>query len=269
MALAETLRTLHVEKPWGRECLPAPFETPSGKVIGEIWFDPPADAHELLLKYIFTSDRLSVQVHPNDEQAEASGSGRKGKDECWYVLDAEPGAVLGVGFKEPVSSEQIRCAAEDGSIMDLLQWHTIRPGDFFHIPANTVHAIGAGVSIIEIQQNSDTTYRLYDYGRPRDLHLDDALAVVCGRPHAASLRRHVEDTGSLQLIDGPYFRLWRMDGSAPDDQLDICGRVFVLPYRGHAMIGSERVDTGQCVLVHDARDISFAPGSLGFVAQPV
>jgi mannose-6-phosphate isomerase len=97
---------------------------------------------------------------------------RRGKEECWLVIDAEPGATLGVGFHEPVSHEVLRAAALDGSIEDMLVWHPVKAGDFFYIPANTVHAIGAGVSLIEIQQNSDITYRLYDYGRPRELHLD-------------------------------------------------------------------------------------------------
>ena len=96
------LETKTVEKPWGKDNLPPPFETVSashgGKRIGEIWFEPPRDLPQLLVKYIFTSEKLSVQVHPSDAQTEAPGLGRQGKEECWLVIDAEPGATLGIGF---------------------------------------------------------------------------------------------------------------------------------------------------------------------------
>ncbi|PEQ10193.1 mannose-6-phosphate isomerase, partial [Novosphingobium sp. PC22D] len=156
-----------VEKPWGRDVLPAPFSAPAGKRIGEIWFEPPPELPQLLVKYIFTSEALSVQVHPSDAETMAAGLGRQGKEECWLILAAEPGARLGIGFREPLDGAAMRKAALDGSIEHLMDWHSVRPGDFFHIPAGTVHAIGAGVSLIEVQQNSDITYRLYDYGRPR------------------------------------------------------------------------------------------------------
>ena len=151
------LETRTVEKPWGRDSLPAPFTAPAGKRIGEIWFEPPRDLPQLLVKYIFTSEKLSVQVHPSDTQTEAKGLGRQGKEECWLVIDAEPGAVLGIGFEQPIDAATMRAAAEDGSIEDMLTWHEVRPGDFFYIPANTVHAIGGGVSILEVHQNSDIT----------------------------------------------------------------------------------------------------------------
>src|SRR5690606_35075299 len=129
-------------------------------------------------------------------------------------IDAEPGAVLGIGFAGEVDAETMRAAALDGSIEDRLVWHPVKSGDFFYIPANTVHAIGGGCSIIEIQQNSDITYRLYDYGRPRELHLEQAIAVARGQPHDAALRRHVPERGDIALVDGPYFRLDRIDGEA-------------------------------------------------------
>ena len=112
---------------------------------------------ELLIKYLFTSDKLSVQCHPSNEQTEAKGLGKQGKEECWLVIDAEPGAVLGIGFERHVDPDEMRAAALDGSIEQLLTWHEVKVGDFFYIPANTVHAIGGGCSIIEIQQNSATS----------------------------------------------------------------------------------------------------------------
>ena len=157
-----------VEKPWGRDRLPAPFVAPEGKRIGEIWFEPAAALDDLLVKYLFASENLSVQVHPDDTQALAAVGRSEGKEECWLITACEPGARIGIGFKEPLESEALRSAALDGSIEARMAWFDVVPGDFFYIPANTVHAIGAGCSLIEIQQNSDITYRLYDYGRPRE-----------------------------------------------------------------------------------------------------
>src|SRR6478609_7377890 len=97
------LETRTVEKPWGMDTLPAPFTAPEGKRIGEIWFEPPAALPELLVKYIFTSDKLSVQVHPSDSQTLAAGLGKQGKEECWLVIAAEPGATLGIGFEAEIS----------------------------------------------------------------------------------------------------------------------------------------------------------------------
>ena len=161
------LDTRYVEKPWGRTQLPPMFTRGAGRRIGEVWFTADDSSHhDLLVKYIFTSDRLSVQVHPNDEEARARGL-PNGKNECWYILDAEPGATLGLGLKKELNGEALRAAALDGSIEKLLDWKPIQAGDFFYVPAGTVHAIDAGISLLEVQQNSDTTYRLYDYGRPR------------------------------------------------------------------------------------------------------
>jgi mannose-6-phosphate isomerase len=137
-----------VEKPWGRGALPAIFPDTGGRRIGEIWF---SDEHDLplLVKYIFTSERLSIQVHPNDAQASARGLAR-GKSECWLILDADEGATIGLGMKRDVPSEELRCSALDGSIEQLLDWRPAKPGDFFFVPAGTVHAIGAGISLLEL-----------------------------------------------------------------------------------------------------------------------
>ena len=139
------LTTRTVEKPWGQGVLPAPFVDVPGKRIGEIWFEPPPELPQLLVKYIFTSEKLSVQVHPSDVQRPGHG-----KEECWLIVDAKPGAQLGIGFRERLGPDAMRKAAIDGSIEHLLEWHSVRRGDFFYIPANTVHAIGAGISLIEV-----------------------------------------------------------------------------------------------------------------------
>ena len=170
------LQRRYVEKPWGRTELPPMFDPPAGERIGEVWFTDGAEL-PLLAKYIFTSERLSVQVHPDDEQARARGLAQ-GKSECWYILDAEPGATLGLGLTREVGSDELRAAALDGSIEQLMDWRAVAAGDFFFVPSGTIHAIGAGISLLEFQQNADVTYRLYDYGRPRELHLDDGMAVA-------------------------------------------------------------------------------------------
>ena len=262
------LETKTVEKPWGKDQLPPPFETPAGKRIGEIWFVPPRDLPQLLVKYLFTSEKLSVQVHPSDAQTEAAGLGRQGKEECWLVIDAEPGATLGIGFKQGVDAETMRGAALDCSIEDMLVWHPVKAGDFFYIPANTVHAIGGGCSIIEIQQNSDITYRLYDYGRPRELHLEEGIAVAKGEPHDAACRRHVP-AGDVSLVDGPYFRLDQVEGLPSTEQAaKYHGCLLVIPRTGQARVEDEAVLPGQCALAHSLDDVVFDPSSSCLIAQP-
>src|SRR4029079_19231988 len=121
------------------------FDAPAGKRIGEVWFTGASDK-PLLVKYLFTSERLSIQVHPSDEQARARALPR-GKSECWYILDAEPGATLGLGLKLELSPDELRAAALDGSIEQLMDWRAVRAGDFFLVPAGTIHAVGAGISL--------------------------------------------------------------------------------------------------------------------------
>ena len=264
------LQTRTVEKPWGRDRLPAPFVAPPGKRIGEIWFEPPKDLPQLLVKYIFTSEKLSVQVHPSDAQTEAKGLGHQGKEECWLVIDAEPGAVLGIGFDRPIDAETIRAAAEDGTIEGMLTWHQVKAGDFFYIPANTVHAIGGGISIIEVQQNSDITYRLYDYGRPRKLHLEEGTEVAKGKPYDMACHKALPEHGDVQLVDGPYFRLDRIDGiSDTETARHYFGCLLVIPRKGTAWVEDEAVTPGQCALAHSIDDVVFDPEGSCLLAQPV
>jgi mannose-6-phosphate isomerase len=161
------------EKVWGTPDL-LPWFPVSDKKIGEVWFG--ADL-PLLVKFVFTSDRLSVQVHPNNDFA-AAHENSLGKTEMWYVMRADPGARIAIGFRETISRERLRESALNGEIEKLLNWVEVQAGDAFFIPAGTVHAIGGGLALCEIQQQSDVTYRLYDYGRPRELHLDKAIEVA-------------------------------------------------------------------------------------------
>lgn len=254
-----------VERPWGREHLPAPFAAPAGTRIGEIWFETPAEIEALLVKYIFTSEALSVQVHP----ADADAAGGRGKEECWLVTSTRPGARLGIGFLETIGAEAMRAAALDGSIEDLLEWHPAAPGDFFYIPAGTVHAIGAGIGLIEVQQNCDITYRLYDYGRPRELHLDAGMAVAKGQPHDPALRRHLPATGSVTLVEGPHFRLDRIAGAPDAAALSrYAGPVLVLPLGGELGVGGQIARPGDCAVVSGLAEVSAAAGAHWLAAQP-
>ena len=169
-----------VSKVWGRRDVPRQFGPwpADGEPLGEVWFpDPSGDGAELLVKYLFTSEKLSIQVHPDDQAARAAGHAR-GKAEAWVILAAEPDAVIGLGLVEPLSAEALRSAAVEGSLEGLVDWRPVAAGDVIYSPAGTIHALGAGLTLVEIQQNLDLTYRLYDYGRPRDLHLDEAVSVA-------------------------------------------------------------------------------------------
>ena len=160
------------EKVWGSRNLAPYFPDPAAP-IGEVWFLH-SEHLPLLVKFLFTSERLSVQVHP---------AGAEGKTEMWYVVRAAPDARLGLGFREPVTREHLREAALSGEIERLLDWKLVTAGEMYFVPAHTVHAIGAGLVLCEIQQNTDVTYRLYDYGRPRELHLEQALPLCDLGPH--------------------------------------------------------------------------------------
>ena len=257
-----------VEKPWGKALLPAPFVAPAGQRIGEIWFEPPAELPGLLIKYIFTSEKLSVQVHPSDAQTLAGGLGRQGKEECWLILDAEPGASLGIGFRQPLTPEAMRAAALDGSIEHLLEWHSVQPGDFFYIPANTVHAIGAGVSLIEVQQNSDITYRLFDYGRPRELHLDKGMEVARGERYPREWVKEVARRGSMTLVDGPLFRLDQVEG-VPDKSLAARyrGPVLVIPREGPVHVAGREISAGGCGLARSLDQVDFSSSGVCLIAE--
>jgi len=162
------------EKVWGSTGLAPWFPTPEAKT-GEVWFE--TGGRLPLIKFLFTSDRLSVQVHPDDHYAQANGGGN-GKTEMWHILRAGPGAQVAIGFRRRITAETLRESAENSTVETLLNWITVRPGDTLFVPAGTVHAIGAGLALCEIQQHSDVTFRLYDYGRPRELHLDQAIEAA-------------------------------------------------------------------------------------------
>jgi mannose-6-phosphate isomerase len=268
-AAALKLRARRVEKPWGRPVLPKPFRNPGGRRIGEIWFETEAGpALPLMIKYLLTNEKLSIQVHPCDAEAQARGL-PQGKEECWLVLDAEPGACIGIGTLRPLSADELRTAAQTGAIETLIDWKPVQRGDFYYVPAGTVHAIGAGLSLIEIQQNVDITYRLYDYGRQRELHLDDGVAVSRAIPYPPQLHRSIDFMVDQLLVDGPAFSLLltgnvhaQLGGTGPTLLLVIEGRVTL-----HGYDSARQLVAGDCAAVYGNAPMSSSHGTRLLLAQ--
>jgi mannose-6-phosphate isomerase len=173
-----------VERVWGRTDL-SPLFGRHAKRIGEVWF-PLAESFPLLVKFLFTDERLSVQVHPDDSYAREHENSR-GKTEMWHILDTrqanDAAPCIALGFREAQSGNDVRARLRNGTVEEVLNWIPVHPGETYLINAGVVHALGAGIVLCEIQQNSDVTYRLYDYGRPRELHVDKALAVADMKPY--------------------------------------------------------------------------------------
>lgn len=262
---ATRLQTHRVAKPWGRRDLWAGFADATGEPIGEIWFQGAPDAAPpLLVKYLFTSERLSIQVHPDDTAARAAGYLR-GKEEAWVILAAEPQSTIALGLTENSTRERLRTAALDGSIETLVDWKPVAAGEVIYSPAGTVHAIGAGLTLIEVQQNVDLTYRLYDYGRPRELHLDAGIAVSDPVPYVAGPAPRDLGDGRSLLVAGPKFVLERWHGgthavAGPD--------ALFVPVSGAGTIGGERFTAGECWAVDDLIEIALEDGGDALFAYP-
>ena len=257
-----------VKKVWGRRDLPAPFGAVAGDRVGEIWFEHPERGDlPLLVKYLFTSEKLSVQVHPDDEAARAAGHER-GKDEAWLVLEAEPGATIGLGLKHEIGKAKLRAAALDGSIEQLLDWRPASAGDFHYSPAGTIHAIGPGVSLIEIQQNVDLTYRLYDYGRPRELHVDLAIEAAEPGPYRAPTEPVVVGEDQEILATGGAFALERWRG--PKTGTVDCGGdpFWLIMVTGSATADGKHIEPGTVWLADAPCSLSLLEGGELLLASP-
>jgi mannose-6-phosphate isomerase len=270
---------LFQEKVWGRQSL-TPFYPNRAVIerIGEVWFTfrenqtktgeqlgelirkspeilgnafDPAHPNQcpLLAKLLFTTERLSVQVHPRDDYAYKHHQSL-GKTEAWYVVGAEPGAEVAVGFKEKITAQRMEESARSGEIESLLDWRPVKAGDAVFVPAGTVHAIGAGVTICEIQQNSDITYRLYDYGRPRELHLEHGVKVSDLGPHHFRVEPLLLDPGREELVVCDYFRIERL--TAPEAISFKAGAPYYMLLtclKGNGQIADEYFNAGTSWLV--------------------
>lgn len=265
------LKANRVEKPWGRTALPAGFDPVprGGAPVGEIIFDGgEGQPRDLLLKYLFTSEKLSIQVHPDDASARSRGL-PNGKDEAWVVIEAEPGARLGLGLKETATLEALREAALGGRIEAMVDWRPVHAGDCIYSPGGTIHALGTGLTVVEVQQDSDVTYRLFDYGRPRELHLEEGLSVLNldSRPHpqppvALGDRR-------TRLASGPAFQVERIDGQAEGRLSPPPGSaLWLLPLCGAPLVDDEPLPVGGCWLLRQPGDLRLERDATLILAYP-
>lgn len=253
------LKTRRVAKPWGRRDLLPSFGdvAEDAEPIGEIWFeDPRGGDAALMIKYLFTSERLSIQVHPDDAAARASGHTR-GKDEAWVVLATEPDAQIGVGLRAAADKDEIRAAALDGRIEAMVDWRPAQAGDFYYSPAGTIHSLGPGLKLIEVQQNIDLTYRLYDFGRPRELHLNDALEAANPVPYRNPFKPFPAERGRLIMAEGKFV-LERWTGTrAGRLQPGDAAPVWLVPIAGATKVDGQAMEAGSAWLVE---------GSAAFIA---
>ncbi len=259
-------------KPWGHADLrPWSGAPQDGGVIGEIWYERSGASHpSLLLKLLFTSQPLSIQVHPDDAYAQSIGL-PNGKTEAWYVLSATPDAKVALGLKRRLTRQQLRQAVGDGSIADLVAWQAVSPGDTIFVPAGTIHAIGAGLVIAEIQQRSDATFRLFDHGRQRELHIEDAIAAAdAGPADSRVMPTPITDTRTL-LNSNAHFVFERID-LAPNSAwcLEAERETWLLVVDGNARAGSFDVARGDAVFAQaDRLDLrAGTAGMAGLVAYP-
>jgi mannose-6-phosphate isomerase len=246
------------ERPWGRTSLGAWFPAPARRT-GEVWLtgDPPLP---LLIKFIFTDEPLSMQVHPGDEYARVHENGSPGKTEMWHILDAEPGAAVMLGFREVISRARLRQAALSGEILELAQAVPVKPGDTVFVPAGTVHALGKGITLVEIQQHSDVTYRLYDYGRGRELHLDQGVEVSClGPPPPLPEPKRIDEVRTL-LASCRYFATekWVLSGRFENPPAPGASHILIA-LQGTGAVNGERVRPGQAWLVPEGSGVTVEP----------
>jgi mannose-6-phosphate isomerase len=269
-----SLKPWFSERVWGKSDLkPWYDETGTNELVGEAWLTGPQCLVEtgpfkgqtlasvgekmggefpLLVKILFPADKLSVQVHPDDAQAKAMGETR-GKTECWYVLEAEPGATVALGLKPGVGAKEVAASVESGTMEALLEHVPVSVGDMLFVDAGTVHAIGPGVVLLETQQTSDVTYRLYDYGRPRELHLEKGLQVIKPKTEAGKVAPRKMD-GFTRLIEQRYFVVDRFDVALAGDvtvAFEGAGCLVGLAGRGVVISGEGQLELspGKAVVV--------------------
>lgn len=261
-------------KPWGSlDLRPWSHASTTDGPIGELWFERPdhaAPETALLLKLLFTTAPLSIQVHPDDAYARSIGL-PNGKTEAWYILSAIAGAEVAVGLNYPRSAVELRTAITDGTIANIMHWHPVCQGDVIFIPAGTIHAIGAGIVLAEIQQRSDATFRLFDYGRQRELHIENAVAVAIPGPRLDQAPPERLSDARTVLSLNPHFVLERID-LLPDSvwMLNAPKESWLLAIEGYARLGAMKLSPGEAVFLQaDRADIAVsADGLKALLAYP-
>lgn len=280
-----------VHRIWGTRDL-SPFfgEPPGTDAIGEVWLtgedckvangplagrtigdlarefgrelvgqtSPQADRFPLLLKFLYPREKLSVQVHPDDEAAKKVGL-PCGKTECWYVLQAAPGAQVGLGLKPGTTKQDFERAIREVRAEELLNWIDVHKGDMIYVDAGTIHAIAPGSVLLETQQNSDTTYRLYDYGRPRELHIEQGMAAMKETTNAGKKPSRAREGGWWELIESPCFRVETIplrDGRARSESTQSAVQILV------ALEGSGTVECEGVSLSFNKGETVIVPASV-------
>ena len=239
------------------------IEVYMGDLVGEANFERYGTLFPLLIKYLDCNDRLSVQVHPDDELAEERHSSY-GKTEAWYVADCKPGAAIYLGFKNlDITREEYIAAVAESRLEELLNRIEVKPGDLFFIPAGTVHALGAGIEVVEVQQTSDITYRIYDWdrvdaeGKSRELHTALAVDAINFEADADLLYKpyNLQPGCEVKAIDSPYFTMSLMDvkGGYEEDLGELDSFVVYIAISGSMTLrseaGVESLNDGELVLI--------------------
>ncbi len=276
------LKPFFSERPWGRGSLEPWFaDKGTTELVGEAWLTGPQCVAEtgpyagrslteiakeagaellgpsndgefpLLVKVLFPNDKLSVQVHPDDARAQTMGQPR-GKTECWYVLAAEPGAAVALGLKEGSDAAGVERAIAEGTIEEMLVQVPVSVGDMVFVDAGTVHAIGPGVTLLETQQTSDTTFRMWDYGRPRELHVKQGIAATKFKTRAGLVTARRVD-GFTRLIEEQYFTVDRFDAGRGELRVEMPGAGCLVGLEGSCLVrgggGEVEMPKGAAVVV--------------------
>ncbi len=255
-------------KPWGiLDLRPWNNADNEGSASGEIWYERPGEAGavpSLLLKLLFTNQPLSIQVHPDDAFAHSIGL-PNGKTEAWYVLSARTGAKIACGLTHDLTAQQLRAAIRDGSIADIVVWRAVSSDDVIFIPAGTIHAIGAGLVMAEIQQRSDATFRMFDFGRNRELHAESAIMVADAGPAKSPVQKLRLTNERVLLVSDSHFVFERIDLTPHSAWcLEADRETWLLIVGGDARIGSFDVALGQAIFAQSDR-VNICAGGNGMV----
>lgn len=232
------------------------------ELVGEKNYEKYGLGFPLLIKFIDAQDNLSVQVHPNDELAQRK-YGQSGKTEMWHVIASEPGSGLYVGFNKTVSKAQFEEAIANGTVEEVLQFYPVQPGDTFMIPAGTVHAIGKGVLLAEIQQPSDITFRVFDWnrlddeGNSRELHVQEALEAIDFNHQTDNFKVEYQPqlNKTVRLVRSQYFNTSLLEFDQPLNKsfVEIDSFVIYMCLDGQILLAygdeRERLETGEVVLI--------------------